>query len=1149
MNNLSLRLICARLFAIFALAILPAAGPVSAAQDAPDTPAAKTYETWSPRPRPVDVSTSPNIPVPERAASSMVWCDDSNLERFTRYVFERYDTASKQYDLYKHEICERYNNKPTRITQSAGNDFYARLGLDGSLVFVSDRSGNDEIYASIRTISESKATRLTKNSAVDTQPAFSPDGQQVVFVSTRHGNAEIYTMTNTGDSVRRLTNSSAVDIEPDWSPDGTKIAWIRRSGNNGLLYVKNADGTGAEKMLATLRYGGHASWSPDGKRLAFEYDANNDGWLDLGVINADGSGLAKLIISSWEEHYDLTLGSWYGGPGKQGIFYNLIAYKRYGDRWYIHHTSLAFKGNYDSSGTNLIGDFEGWYTFSPHARIFNTTLPKVSIDPLPRYSLKDFNVTMRYAHELFDGFLTLYTRKDPSESWQTLISKKRVYSSGPGVDKIFTYKYTGVPGETRYFLVTAEDEAGNPASHAQGASSETSTQIYQYHAQASVLDARETPLNGALINAGPGAFDQPVETVNGSADVYFFTGGSQDVSISKPGFGELPILTWPVESQSEFLYILPPQNNLIANSYFEDPAGPFNGWNTGGALPVGTTTGRYGGNAARLGLDCYGALCLTPPEEVPLSGGGSGSLVIDSQGGVHNLNGPSYFYRSPAGQWQQGDSLRSTGYDRLSILPNGTPFTLIRGNELTFAYLPVGGVWTYESIGSYNYSNYRGSAISDDLGQVHLVYNDSDANQMIYKKRLASGQWQDSIIIGTRIGVSPILAMAADGGVHVASIVNDPDTHHYDQIAYLHIAPDGSSGPVEYLTPFNDPEMQLGYTIWLLMDAGGTLQLFAHDEEYMYFWSRDPALGWSDVQVKLIPPHGTDTLNVVDAALDPDGKMHIYFWCIGSCEPNELFEVVRTPGESGYYLNRVLTGYTNNSPAMALDASGELHLVWSNTFLSFYYQKQQRLNEPAGSRLAQTVSLPADMHEPTLSFFYRLEQGYPHSTEGLRLLVTPQDGSPVTLFEESPGANSSAWRHAWFDLSPWKGQAVEVAFALEQLPGENGANLYLDEVTLGAWTTPTITGFTPMQIDWPAGEDSWIDITGENFMEGSQVYFGDQPAAEVIWVDSAHVRCRPPATLPFGYYTLRLENPGGVTSDSFYRLLVGKALYLPAIMR
>jgi Tol biopolymer transport system component len=68
-------------------------------------------------------------------------------------------------------------------------------------------------------------------------------------MSTRDGNAEIYVMNADGSNVRRLTSDSSIDDDPAWSPDGTKIAFVsNRDRDNGDIYVMNADGSGQTRL-------------------------------------------------------------------------------------------------------------------------------------------------------------------------------------------------------------------------------------------------------------------------------------------------------------------------------------------------------------------------------------------------------------------------------------------------------------------------------------------------------------------------------------------------------------------------------------------------------------------------------------------------------------------------------------------------------------------------------------------------------------------------------------------------------------------------------------------------------------------------------------------------------------------------------------
>ena len=96
------------------------------------------------------------------------------------------------------------------------------LRPNGRVVFTSSRDGNQEIYS--MNADGTGQTRLTTNSAADTDPSYSPDGTKIVFTSTRDGNEEIYVMNADGTGQRRLTEHTANDNDPAWSPDGAQIA-------------------------------------------------------------------------------------------------------------------------------------------------------------------------------------------------------------------------------------------------------------------------------------------------------------------------------------------------------------------------------------------------------------------------------------------------------------------------------------------------------------------------------------------------------------------------------------------------------------------------------------------------------------------------------------------------------------------------------------------------------------------------------------------------------------------------------------------------------------------------------------------------------------------------------------------------------------
>ena len=72
--------------------------------------------------------------------------------------------------------------------------------------------------------------RLTNHPAIDSSPAFSPDGSQLAFVSSRQGSPQIFVMPAGGGAARRVTFQGKYNQTPRWNPrsDKQQIAFTGR---------------------------------------------------------------------------------------------------------------------------------------------------------------------------------------------------------------------------------------------------------------------------------------------------------------------------------------------------------------------------------------------------------------------------------------------------------------------------------------------------------------------------------------------------------------------------------------------------------------------------------------------------------------------------------------------------------------------------------------------------------------------------------------------------------------------------------------------------------------------------------------------------------------------------------------------------------
>uniref|UniRef100_UPI0040489217 TolB family protein n=1 Tax=Roseivirga sp. TaxID=1964215 RepID=UPI0040489217 len=123
-----------------------------------------------------------------------------------------------------------------------------------------------------------KATRLTNGMAFDSQPRYSPDGKSIVFTSDRSGNDNVWTMDLATKETKQITKSSNENMQSaEWSPDGDYIV-VSRGRRNLKLFMYHKDGGGGFQLIkepAGLKTV-EPTFSPDGRYIY--YSRRNSAW-------------------------------------------------------------------------------------------------------------------------------------------------------------------------------------------------------------------------------------------------------------------------------------------------------------------------------------------------------------------------------------------------------------------------------------------------------------------------------------------------------------------------------------------------------------------------------------------------------------------------------------------------------------------------------------------------------------------------------------------------------------------------------------------------------------------------------------------------------------------------------------------------------
>ena len=221
------------------------------------------------------------------------------------------NTSSEANPIFTYAVGGAYNVTQT-VSNGGGSDVSTQQVTvtdpvqqqttpNGDIVFVSNRDGNNEIY--VMKTDGTEAVNVTNNSANDSEPSWSPDGNRIVFVSDRDGgDRNIYILAIDTLEITRLTSDTDNNRNPVWSPNGNKIAFSSDRFSDYDIMTMNADGSDQIQVTFDEADETDPTWSPDSNQIA--YVSGESGNLDIYVISASDGSPILTLTSDGNNDYD-----------------------------------------------------------------------------------------------------------------------------------------------------------------------------------------------------------------------------------------------------------------------------------------------------------------------------------------------------------------------------------------------------------------------------------------------------------------------------------------------------------------------------------------------------------------------------------------------------------------------------------------------------------------------------------------------------------------------------------------------------------------------------------------------------------------------------------------------------------------------------
>lgn len=189
------------------------------------------------------------------------------------------------YDGYNRRQLTRDTSINTMPAWTRDND---------AIIYVSFRNGKAQLFE--RELYTGRERRLFPDKAQTFSPAVNPKTGELLFASIQENRTMLYLGDPKTGSSRKLLFGRSSQVSPAWSPFGTEILYTGDRGGQPQIYVMGKDASDVRRVTFMGNYNERASWSPSGDRIV--YTSMDNGKMNIYTCAIDGSDIVQLTSNA-----------------------------------------------------------------------------------------------------------------------------------------------------------------------------------------------------------------------------------------------------------------------------------------------------------------------------------------------------------------------------------------------------------------------------------------------------------------------------------------------------------------------------------------------------------------------------------------------------------------------------------------------------------------------------------------------------------------------------------------------------------------------------------------------------------------------------------------------------------------------------------